>query len=336
MAETILVTGGGGFLGFALLKALKKRGYLLRTINRGHYPDLEALDIQVLRGDLADYPTTLEAVRGVDAIFHVAAKPGVWGPYGEYFDANVKSTMNILRAARELGVKKLVYTSSPSVTFAGEDQENVDESAPIPKNFLCAYPETKALAEQLVLEANSPELATVSLRPHLIWGPGDRHLVPRVLDRARKGRLRLIGKEGNLVDAVYIDNAVDAHINAYDRLTSDSKIAGKAYFIGNAEPIAMDVMINEILRAADLPPIRKRVSVKFALLAASFLEWVYRSFRIKSEPPLTRFVVRQLATSHWFNPEAARRDLGYEPKVDMAEGFARLRASLKENGGRTS
>lgn len=335
MAETLFVTGGGGFLGLALIKALKERGYAIKTINRGHYPELEALGVTVLRGDLADFETTKNAFQGVSAVFHVAAKPGVWGDYADYFDANVKATMNVIRACRELGIPKLIYTSSPSVTFAGKNQENVDERAPYPQRFFCPYPETKAIAEKLVLEANDRDLATVSLRPHLIWGPGDRHLIPRVIDRARSGRLRLIGRPGNLVDAVYIDNAVDAHILAFEKLAIGSRIAGQKYFIGNDEPTRMDDMINNILATAKIPPIEKRVSVRAALFIGILLEKTYTFFRIKKEPPLTRFVVMQLATSHWFNPQAARDDLGYVPRVSMEEGFRRLAESQSDQGLRT-
>lgn len=328
MAETIIVTGGGGFLGSALLKSLKKDGHDLRTINRGIYPELDALGINVLQGDLADYATTLEALRGVDTVFHVAAKPGVWGPYAEYFDANVKATMNILRACRELKIKRLIYTSSPSVTFGGSDQDNVDESVPYPDHYMAAYPETKAKAEQLVLEANDEDLATVSLRPHLIWGPGDRHLIPRVLDKAQKGRLRLIGKATKLVDAVFIDNAVQAHLCAYERLSRDSVIAGKAYFIGNNEPWPMERILNSILSSADMPPVNKRISFRFAWVLATTIEYVYTLLRIKSEPPLTRFMVAQLNTSHWYNPKASQSELGYYPKISMQEGFDLLRKAL--------
>jgi nucleoside-diphosphate-sugar epimerase len=330
MAETLLVTGGGGFLGMALIKALLSRGYKIKTINRGHYPDLESLGITVLRGDLADYNTARNAVQGCEAVFHVAAKPGVWGPYSEYFDANVRATMNILKACREAGVRRLVYTSSPSVTFAGQNQENVDETTPYPKRYLAAYPETKAMAEKLVLEANDQELATVSLRPHLIWGPGDRHLIPRVIDRAKRGRLRLIGRPGKLVDAVYIDNAVDAHIQALLKLGIGSPISGRAYFIGNQEPVRMDDMINGILAAARLPPLTARISFRLAMILSSAFEAIFRWLRLKREPPLTRFIVLQMSTSHWFNPRAAREELGYEPRVSMEEGFQRLERSLAE------
>ena len=328
MAETIIVTGGGGFLGYALLKALKARGHALRTINRGTYGKLHELGVEVLQGDLANYETALEALRGVDTVFHVAAKPGVWGPYAEYFDANVKATLNILKACRELGITKLIYTSSPSVTFGGNDQENVDETVAYPSAYMAAYPETKALAERLVLEANDQDLATVSLRPHLIWGPGDRHLIPRVIDKARAGRLRHIGKPGKLVDAVYIDNAVQAHLCALERIGVGSIISGKAYFIGNNEPWPMERIINQILSSASLAPVTKRISFRLAWALATTIEKIYTYLRITREPPLTRFMVAQLNTSHWYNPKASQEELGYYPKISMQEGFRRLQNEL--------
>lgn len=328
--EKILVTGGGGFLGKALLLALHKQGrYDLRTLNRGLYPELEALGIECLRGDIADYAVVRQAMDGVDLVFHVAAKPGVWGDYESYHTANVVGTENVLNACHELGIRRLIHTSSPSVVFAGDDQDGVDETVAYPRDFLAAYPKTKAVAERLVLAANSPFLATVALRPHLIWGPGDRHLVPRVLDRARRGRLRLIGDGSPLVDAVYIDNAVEAHLCAMDRLSIGSPIAGKVYFVTNQEPWPLVRILNGILSAATLPPLEKRISMQKALLLGQAFEWFYTFFRIRKEPPLTRFVASQLGTAHWYDPKAAREELGYFPKVSMEEGFRRLALDLQ-------
>lgn len=327
--EKILVTGGGGFLGRALLLELHARGHSeLRTINRGSYPELERLGIVCHQGDIADYPTLKKAMEGVDLVFHVAAKPGVWGDYESYHSANVVGTENVLLACRELGIRRLVYTSSPSVVFGGGNQDGVDESVAYPRDFLAAYPKTKAVAERLVLAANGPELATVSLRPHLIWGPGDRHLIPRVLDRARRGRLRLIGDGSPLVDAVYIDNAVEAHLCAMERLSIGSPIAGKIYFVTNQEPWPLARIINGILAAGSLPPLDKQISLRKALVIGQAFEWIYTFFRIRKEPPLTRFVASQLGTSHWYDPKAARDELGYFPRVSMEEGFRRLAKDL--------
>jgi len=329
MAEKILVTGGGGFLGKALIKQLLVRGYEIHTLNRGFYPELIAWGVHCFQGDLADSKAVLQAAEGCSLVFHVGAKAGVWGDYDDYYRANVIGTQNVLLACRQLGIRRLIYTSSPSITFAGEDQEGIDEQLPLPKHYLAAYPATKALAEKAVLDASSPELATVALRPHLIWGPGDNHIMPRLLDRARKGRLRLIGVAGKKVDAVYIDNAVAAHLCAMDRLQHGSVIDGKAYFITNDEPQPLEDIINSILVSAGLPEVKKRIPAKLAFGIGTLLEYTYSFFRIAGEPPLTRFAAAQMSTSHWYNTRAARQELGYQPEVSMKEGFAKLTEALR-------
>jgi nucleoside-diphosphate-sugar epimerase len=264
------------------------------------------------------------AVVGVDVVFHVAARAGVWGRYADYFATNVTGTENILAACRKHGVQKLVYTSTPSVVHTGVDLEGVDESIPYPKHFDAAYPETKALAEKAVLAANGPDLATVALRPHLIWGPGDPHLIPRLLARAREGKLRRIGSRAVKVDVTYIDNAADAHLLAAEKLAPGSPVSGKTYFISNGEPVELWGFIDRILAEAGLPPITRTVSAWKARLAGRVLEWVYRGLRLPGEPSMTRFVANQMSTSHWYNISAARRDLGYEPRVSIEEGMQRL------------
>lgn len=324
-----LVTGGGGFLGGAIVRKLVARGDSVRTLARGDYPWLAALGVDVHRGDIADPVAVSGAVHGVDVVFHVAAKAGVWGTRRDYERANVEGTRNVIAACRAHGVGKLVFTSSPSVTFAGRDQDGVDESEPYPSSYLAHYPRTKAEAEQLVVNANGETLAAVSLRPHLIWGPGDPHLVPRVLARGRAGTLRLLGARPNTVDSVYVDNAADAHLQAADRLTPGSPVAGKAYFISNGEPGPMADLINRILAAGGQPPVTKRISPGLAYVAGWCLEWVWRLTGRAGEPMMTRFVARQLSTHHWFDLAAARADLGYDPAVSLDEGMKRLAASLQ-------
>jgi nucleoside-diphosphate-sugar epimerase len=324
-----LVTGGGGFLGKAIVTMLRARGVEVRSLSRGEYPELKAMGVEHIPGALTDADALARAAEGCVIVFHVAAKAGVWGPYEAYHEANTVGTERVLEVCRAQGISKLVYTSTPSVTFAGEDQEGVDESAPYPDTFLTAYPETKAKAERMVLEANGEALQTVALRPHLIWGPGDNHLVPRLIDRAKKGRLRLVDGGTGLVDSVYIDNAAEAHLNAADALGPGAACAGKAYFITNGEPMAIGDLINGILNAAGLPPCTKNISGGMAYFAGATLEKIYGLLGKTDEPPMTRFVARQLATAHWFDISAARRDLGYEPKVSIAEGLERLAAHLR-------
>jgi nucleoside-diphosphate-sugar epimerase len=324
-----LITGGGGFLGSAIVRKLRARGDEVRSFTRGDYPELAALGVEQRQGDLADAEAVAAAAAGCDVIFHVAAKAGIWGPFEAYHQVNVVGTENVVAACRRHAVRRLVYTSSPSVVYHGKDQEGVDESVPYPKHFEAAYPHTKALAEQLVLKANGSELATVSLRPHLIWGPGDPHLLPRLLARARAGKLRQIGHQDKLVDSIYVDNAADAHLLAADRLAPGAAIAGKAYFLSQGEPVPLWDLINRMLAAGGAPPVTRRVPFAAAYAAGWLLETVYGLLGRQEEPPMTRFVARQLATAHWFDVSAARRDLAYQPAVSLEEGLRRLETAFK-------
>ncbi len=326
---TALVTGGGGFLGGAIVRRLVERGWNVRSFSRGRYPELEGLGVDCRRGDLADARAVSGAVAGADVVFHVAAKAGIWGPEREYYEANVVGTRHVLEACREHGVVRLVHTSSPSVVHAGGDIEGGDESLPYPDHFEAPYPRTKAMAEQEVLASSDRDLATVALRPHLIWGPGDTQLVPRIIARGRAGALKLVDGGRKLVDSVYIDNAVDAHMLAAERLAPAAPCAGRPYFISNGEPLPVGELINRILEAAGVAPVTASVSVGVAVVAGAVLEAVHRLLGRRDEPRMTRFLARQLASAHWFDLSAARRDLGYEPRVTLDEGFVRLRAWLR-------
>jgi nucleoside-diphosphate-sugar epimerase len=333
-----LVTGGGGFLGKAIVTRLLASGAAVRSLARGDYPELRQLGAECVRGDVADADAVSRAAEGCDVVFHVAAKAGVWGSYDEYHHANVVGTENVIAACRASNIPKLVHTSSPSVVFNGRDEAGIDESAPYPDKYLAHYPRTKAVAERAVLKANGGQLAdgrvlaTVALRPHLIWGPGDNHLVPRLIERARQGKLRRVGAGTNLVDTVYIDNAVDAHLLAAQKLEPDSPVAGRAYFITNGEPLPLWDLIDRMLACGGLPPVKRHISARSAYVVGALLEAVYRWTGRTDEPPMTRFVARQLATAHWFNITAARRDLGYHPHVTVTEGLTRLAAWLSGNG----
>ena len=324
-----LVTGGGGFLGQAIVRGLRKRGAGLRSFSRHAHDALTALGVEQLKGDLVDPSAVSAAVQGCDVVFHVAARPGIWGDYNEYHRTNVAGTQNVIDACRAHGVRRLVYTSSPSVVFDGRDMEGVDESVPYPASFEAHYPKTKALAEQLVRAANGAQLATVSLRPHLIWGPGDNHLLPRLVARARAGQLARIGSRANLIDTVYVDNAAEAHLLAAERLAPDSPIAGKVYFISQGEPVPMWEMVNRLLDAAGAPAVTREVPVWLAMALAWSFETAHRLTSNPREPRLTRFVVHELSTAHWFDISAARRDLGYSPRISIAEGLELLRIALQ-------
>ena len=325
-----LVTGGGGFLGGGIVRMLLERGDRVRCFSRDKHPALARHGVEQFQGDLGDREALLRAAAGCDIIFHVAAKAGIWGSYHDFHRANVTGTENVLAACRAHGINRLVSTGSPSVVFDGKDVEGGDESLPYPDHYEAHYPRTKALAEQLVLAANSPGLATVSLRPHLIWGPGDNHLVPRIIAKGRAGKLRRIGTRPCLVDTIYVDNAARAHLLAADRLAPGSCVAGKAYFISNGEPLPLWEMVNRILAAADIPPENRSIPPAAAYAAGIICEALWRTLRLSGEPPITRFVARELATAHWFTIDAARRDLGYRPEVSISEGLARLGEWLKQ------
>lgn len=322
-----LVTGGGGFLGLAVVRMLRQRGDEVRAFSRQDYAALRDLGVEQIQGDLGDANAVSAAAKGCNIIFHVAAKAGVWGPYEEYHRANVLGTENVIAACREQGIQRLVHTSSPSVVFNGRDMEGVNESVPFPEHFEAHYPHTKALAEQRVLAANDAHLATVALRPHLIWGPGDNHLLPRLVMRSRARQLRRIGSQRNKVDTIYIDNAAEAHLLAADKLAPGSPVAGKAYFISQDEPIELWEMINRMLHSVGEPPVTRTVPAGLALFVASCLETWGRLTGSEKEPRLTKFMAREMTTAHWFDISAAKRDFGYSPGVSTEEGLRRLAAA---------
>lgn len=319
-----LVTGGGGFVGLAIVRRLLAEQIDVVVVGRHRYPEVERLGVECRVGDIRDGQFLDRAAQGCDAVFHVAAKAGIWGARQEYFSINLKGTEQVIRACRRNDIGVLVYTSTPSVVFANHDLAGVDESAPYAKHFLCHYAHSKALAEELVLKANGPSIKTVALRPHLVWGPGDTNLIPRLVDRGRRGLLKQVGDATNLVDIAYIDNVVDAHWLAAVNLSGLGTAAGKAYFISQGEPVNLWRWINGLFAQLDIPPVTKQVSFAKAYAAGAALEVVHRILHLPGEPLMTRFLALQLAKSHWFSIAAAHRDFGYEAKVSTEEGMKRL------------
>ena len=325
-----LVTGGGGFLGKTIVRQLLEQGAEVTILSRSHYPEVEEMGAKSLQLDISQKAGLKEACEGMDVVFHVAALAGVWGPRERYFSINVEGTRNMLDAARAAGVPKFVYTSSPSAVWNGEDEEYItEEDTTYPTTFMTAYPESKAEAEKLVLAANCPEMAVCALRPHLIWGPGDPHLVPRILDRYK--RLRMIGDGNNLVGICHVENGAHAHLLAADKLSPDSVIAGKAYFITDIQPVNMWNWINLLLERLGKEPIYRKISAERAFTLGRFLEWVWRTFRLSGEPFMTRFVARQLSSSHYYNLTAAQEELGYTELVDPGKEFNVMVEYFKKN-----
>lgn len=330
----VVVTGGGGFIGRALVQALVGRGVEVTVIGRTPYPDLAAQGVRCIRGDIRERSTFEDALRGCDTVFHTAAKAGIWGPRQEYFAINHIGTVHVIAACRAQGVPRLVYTSTPSVAFDRDNLDGVDESAPYAKRPLCAYAAAKILAEQAVLAANGPELRTIALRPHLVWGPGDHHLIPRLLERGRAGQLKIVGTGDNRVDIAFIDNVVHAHLLAAENLGTTGSGAGQAFFIGQEEPVALWQWINGLFVRLDIPPVTRRVPLAVAYGAGMMLEGIHGALKITSEPRMTRFLACQLAKSHWFSHRKAEQLLGYRPLVTTDEGIERLVNWLRKGDDR--
>lgn len=333
------VTGGGGFLGSAVTRRLLEAGVPVRVIGRSRYPQLEEMGAQVRICDIRDREALVEAFEGVSSVQHIAALPGVWGPWNEFYGINVVGTRNVISACRHLGITNLVYTSTPSVVHGGGGIRGGSEAElKYPVTHHCHYATTKAMAEREVLASDSTpvrggaRLRTVALRPHLIWGPGDRNLIPRIIERARTGRLMIVGNGENLVDVVYIDNAADAQILA-GRVLSENpdRIGGKAYFITQGKPVLLWEFINRILLKAGLSPVTRKVPFPAAWLAGLFFEAAHSILAPSTEPVMTRFMAEQLSSDHYFDPAAAREELGYLPAVTTEEGLERLGEWLRNN-----
>ena len=316
----ILVTGGGGFVGGYIVERLLARGYAVRSIGRSPQPELVAKGVEVVCGDLTDATAVSAACEGVDAVFHVAARAGVWGSWESFYGPNVIGTRNVLSACRKWQVKRLVYTSTPSVVFNGDSIRGGDESLPYGKNWLCHYAETKALAEQEALAANSEKLQVVALRPHLIFGPGDPHLLPRVVESVKAGRLRIVGDGSAKVDVSYVGNVADAHLDAFDALER-GKGAGQAYFISQGEPVDLWPWLNSILEGLGQPPLTQKIPLPLAYGIGALCEGVWKVLRRRTDPPITRFVAVELAKDHYFDIRKAQHELGYRPRVPMNEAL---------------
>lgn len=323
--RTILVTGAGGFVGLALARMLVARGDRVRHFSRRPYKALADLGVDQTIGELDNTDALARAMQGCDSVAHVAARAGVWGTLGDFWRPNVVGTRSVISACQQTGVCRLVVTSSPSVVFHAGGHEGADESLPYPTRHGSIYSRTKAIAEREALAANSPNLAVTALRPHLVWGPGDPHLLPRLYARARAGRLVRLG-QGGVVDTTCVANAAHAHLLALDAVAPGAACAGKAYFIANDEPMPLWELIDRLLAAEGLPPVARTVPVSLARTIATVAECFWACFPLPGEPPTTRFVVEELSASHWYSLAAARRDLGYRPVVSLAQGLAELKS----------
>ncbi|WP_417334949.1 NAD-dependent epimerase/dehydratase family protein [Halobacteriovorax marinus] len=321
----ILVTGAGGFLGFYIARDLKSLGHEVYNFSRTHHADLDQIEVTTRTGNLNDPESIEAALDGIEVIFHVAGKVAMWGKWDDFYQTNTVGTKNLVHAAKKKSIKKFIYTSTPSVVFGEGDIINGDESLPYPDDSLSLYAKSKMLAEQFVLEQNSKEFLTCALRPHLIFGPRDKNIIPRLVEAQKKKKLKRIGDGENLVDIIYVENAAKAHIQAFEKLSADSPVAGSAYFIAQERPVNLWDFINKILEVNGQSKVTKSISVKKAYFIGTIIEKILRLFKVWNiHPPMTRFVALQLGKSHYFKHDKAVNDFSYHPDISIEESLKRI------------
>jgi len=327
----VLVTGGGGFLGRYVVEQSLARGDEVTAFARSAYPDLEAMGVRLVRGDLADAAAVKAACAGIDVVYHVASMTGYWGSWDAFYQANVVGTRNVIAACWANAVPRLVYTSTPSVVFGDRPHEGADESLPYPEHYENNYSRSKAIAERAVMGANGQDgLLTVALRPHLIIGPRDRHLLPRIIARVGTGRVPQIGDGTNMVDLTYVEDAARAHLLAADALSPGSPAAGSVYFVTQGEPVNAWRWIDQLMRALGRRTVRYQVPLGAARAACGLLEFAYGALPLLGEPPATRFLANELAMSHYYDISRARHDLNYVPQFTMEEATLRTITYFRE------
>lgn len=323
----VFITGGGGFLGTYIVQKLVKRGYSVTNFSRSRYPHLENIGVHCVQGDLNNVDELVAAMKGHEVCFHVASKVAMWGKKEDFLRTNYKGTQNVIHACKKNSINKLIYTSTPSVVFGEHGFEGESEELPYPKKSYSRYGMSKAMAEKLVLESANDDFFTVALRPHLVFGPGDQNLIPRLVESARKKKLKMIGNGENKVDVLYVENAADAHICALDKMLTHPKlISGQAFFLGQG-PVKLWEFINKILIHYGIDPIDKsnKLSTRLAFTIGKCFEALSSLFGLYNwNPPMTRFVALQLGEHHYYDHSKAEKLLEWKPKVDLDEALGRL------------
>ncbi len=362
---TVLVTGASGLLGGAVARLLVERGEQVRTLQRSLSGVPGAEDVA---GSVTDPAVVARAVDGADAVVHLAAKVSLAGDPAEFERVNVRGTEVLLDAAERAGVRRFVQVSSPSVAHAGASLVGVGAEPADPARARGEYARTKAASEVLALSrdrgpagraslpgphqgagaaqgrsqpgddggtpAGDDDFRVVAVRPHIVWGPGDTQLVERVIDRAARGRLPLLGHGAALIDTTYLDNAAAGIVAALDRLGDrPDAVRGRAYVLTNGEPRTVADLLTGICRAGGVEPPRWRVPAGLARTAGGLVEAVWRVRPGADEPPMTRFLAEQLSTAHWFDQRAVRAELGWRPAVSIDEGMRRLAAHYGGTAG---
>jgi nucleoside-diphosphate-sugar epimerase len=314
-----LVTGATGFLGGALTHRLKNMNWDVTALGRNNskLDELETFGVKAEHVDLKDKSGLTETFKDQEIVFHCAAFPSPWGNYEKFYQANVIGTRNVVEACAVNRIKRLVYVSTPSIYFDYKSRINVKETDLLPEP-VSNYAATKLLAEEEVDKAFANGLATITIRPRALFGPGDTVIFPRLIPRLQSGRLPILGDGENIVDLTYIENVVDALLLCAE---SPSNTLGKKYNISNGEPVKIWKLVKHICDELDLPHPKRKISYSAANAVATALELLYGLIPTHPEPPLTRISVSMLANNTTLDISAAKNELGYNPKVSVNEGF---------------
>jgi nucleoside-diphosphate-sugar epimerase len=326
----VLVTGASSMIGRSTVERLLARGDQVTTLQRNPAGDrAEGSSATEVLGSVTDGDAVARACEGQDAVVHLAAKVGVTGTWAEYEDTNVGGTAQVIRLARQAGAGRFVHVSSPAVAHGGDPLIGAAADTADPSHTRGHYATSKALAELHALDTSREQMPIVAIRPHLVWGPGDTQLVGRIVERARQGRLALVGSGTALIDTTFVDNAADALVAAVDRAP---QLGGRAFVVSNGEPRTVHELVARIVAAAGLDWAPRRVPATVAKGGGSIVERVWDRTGRTDDPPMTSFLAEQLSTAHWFDQRTTREALGWQPAVPLADGFKRLAAWFRSNG----
>lgn len=323
----VLVTGATSLIGRYTVDALVRHGHEVTTLQRGALPGVSSI-----RGAITDRHPVVRACAGKDAVIHLAAKVGVTGAWREYERTNVHGTELLIDVAQHARVSRFVHVSSPSVAHSGSALVGVGAVPADPRTTRGHYATSKALAEISALDASSGDFPVVAIRPHLVWGPGDTQLIGRIIERARRGRLALIGSGAALIDTTYVSNVADALVAALDRAPS---LGGRALVVSNGEPRTVHELVQRITGSADVDWRPRHVPTSVATAGGAVVERLWDRLGRTDDPPMTSFLAEQLSTAHWFDQRDTRAALRWEPAVSLAEGFDHLRRSFARGDRRS-